>query len=73
MKNVRKYQSRAVERYVQFIEGGLVIILICLQIACSVDLLGFIFCIAINQIQYAFTRWCPITYFINNVGWIRSN
>jgi hypothetical protein len=67
MKNAKKHQqARNVQRIVQIIEGGLIVFLICISIVCSLDLSIYIYCIAINQIQYAFTDWCPITSLFNN-------
>lgn len=61
MKNVKKnQQARNVQRIVQVIEGGLIVSLISISIVCSYDLTGYIFCIVLNQFQYAFTGWCPL-------------
>lgn len=67
MKNTKKHLKAGTQRLVQVFEGGLIIFLICLSIVSSFDLSIFIYCIAINQIQYAFTEWCPITSFFNNI------
>ena len=69
MKNAKKHQqARNTQRIVQVIEGGLIVFLISISIVCSYDLTGYIFCIALNQFQYAFTGWCPFTSLINNIN-----
>ena len=59
------------DRSVRAMAGFLILVLLMLQKAFSIDLSLMILGVGINLFQFGITGWCPIAAYFAKIGWLQ--